>query len=291
MLGQIVIGTVCDTPQLAPSEREQKFQIGRRLAVEAQLFRRMVARAHLIRLDAKCLQPVDAVLFPVCKPLKVGSRFTEELKLHLLELSGTESKVTRCDLVTERFTDLTDTKRDLFAGGSLYVLEVYKDTLCSLRTQIYGVFCILGNSLESLEHQVKLTNVGEIMLAAARTADVIVINVLFHLLLGPAVYGTLDLDVVLCHIVLDELICTETLFTALAVHQRVREAAQMSGCHPCLGVHENRTVYTYVVRAFLNKFLPPCTFYIVFQFYAQIAVVPCIGKAAVNLRTRIYKSS
>ena len=39
MLGQIVIGTVCDTPQLAPSEREQKFQIGRRLAVEAQLFR------------------------------------------------------------------------------------------------------------------------------------------------------------------------------------------------------------------------------------------------------------
>ena len=197
---------------------------------------------------------------PVLEPVKVGARLAEELKLHLLELTGTEGEVTRCNLVTERFTDLTDSERNFLSGSSLYVLEVYKDTLCSLRTQIYGVFCILGNSLESLEHQVKLTNVGEIMLAAARTADVIVINVLFHLLLGPAVYRTLDLDVVLCHIVLDELICTETLFTALAVHQRVREAAQMSGCHPCLGVHENRTVYTYVVRAFLNKLLPPCTF-------------------------------
>ena len=148
----------------------------------------------------------------------------------------------------------------LLAGSSLYVLEVYEDTLCSLRTQIYGVLCILGNTLESLEHQVELTDVGEIMLAAARTADVIVIDVLSSSAPGTSRLRSPRCSMsVLCHIVLDELICTETLFTALAVHQRIREAAQMSGCHPCLGVHEDRTVYTYVVRALLNKFLPPCT--------------------------------
>ena len=32
MLGQVVIGTVCDSPQLAPSEREQELDIGCSLA-------------------------------------------------------------------------------------------------------------------------------------------------------------------------------------------------------------------------------------------------------------------
>ena len=58
----------------------------------------------------------------------------EELKLHLLELTGTECEVTRCDLVTEGFTDLADTKRNLFTRCSLYVLEVFENTLCSLRS-------------------------------------------------------------------------------------------------------------------------------------------------------------
>ena len=39
MLGQIVIGTVCDTPQLAPSKREQKLKVCGCFTVEAQLFR------------------------------------------------------------------------------------------------------------------------------------------------------------------------------------------------------------------------------------------------------------
>ena len=35
---------------------------------------------------------------------------------------------------TEGFTDLTDTKWNLLTGCSLYVLEVYKNTLCCLRS-------------------------------------------------------------------------------------------------------------------------------------------------------------
>ena len=50
MLGQVVIGTVCDAPQLAPAEREQELDIGGTFAVEAELLRRMVAEhaSHLL---------------------------------------------------------------------------------------------------------------------------------------------------------------------------------------------------------------------------------------------------
>ena len=69
---------------------------------------------------------------PVLEPLKVGTRLTEELQLHLFKLSGTESEIAGCDLVTEGLTDLSDTEGNLLAGSSLYIFEVNKNTLCGL---------------------------------------------------------------------------------------------------------------------------------------------------------------
>ena len=43
MLGQVVIGTVSDAPQFAPTKREQELDIGGTFAVEAELLGRMVA--------------------------------------------------------------------------------------------------------------------------------------------------------------------------------------------------------------------------------------------------------
>ena len=51
--------------------------------------------------NRETLQPVQAERFPVVEPFQVSVRFAEELQFHLFELSGTECKVTRCDLVTE----------------------------------------------------------------------------------------------------------------------------------------------------------------------------------------------
>ena len=96
----------------------------------------------------------------------ICTRLTEELKLHLLELSCTECKVPRCDLVTERFTNLSDTEWKFLSGCTLYILEVYKDTLCCLRTKIYCILSILCNTLEGLEHEVELSDICEIVLAA-----------------------------------------------------------------------------------------------------------------------------
>ena len=134
MLSKVVVCSVCDSPKLAPSKWEKELNVCSSLAVEAQLFLVMVTVTYFLILQSKRMQPVQAEALPVCKPLKVCIRLAEELKLHLLELTGTECEVTRCDLVTEGFTDLTDTKWNLLTGCSLYVLEVYENTLCCLRS-------------------------------------------------------------------------------------------------------------------------------------------------------------
>jgi len=292
MLGQVVIGTVCDSPQLAPSEREQELDIGCSLAVEAQLFRRMVSCTHLFVFHAEALQPVDAEASPVLEPVKVGARLAEELQLHLLELTGTEGEVTRCNLVTERFTDLTDSERNFLSGSTLYVFEVYEDTLCSLRTKIYGVLRILCNTLEGFEHQVELTDIGKVMFSAGRTRNLMLLDEVLHLFLGPCVYtAAFDFNAFFLAEVFDQLVCTETLVALFTVHQRIGKSAEMTGSYPCLRVHQDRAVNTYVVRALHHEFLPPCFFHVVFQLNTERAVIPGICQAAVDFGTRIYKTS
>ena len=65
----------------------------------------------------------------------------------------------------------------------------------------------------------------------------------------------------------------------------------MSAGYPCLGIHQDRTVHTYIIGALLNKLLPPCLFHIVLQLYAKVTVIPGICQASVNLGTGIYKTS
>ena len=113
----------------------------------------------------------------------------------------------------------------------------------------------------------------------------------FHFFLRPAVYRSAIIDPVFITEFLDQLIRAETLVTFLAIHKRIRESSQMSGCYPCLRIHKDRAVYTDVVRIFLDKLLPPCFFYIVFQFHTEISVIPGIRKSTINVGTRIYKSS
>ena len=189
MTAQVIVGTVCDTPQLAPAEREEELDIGSCLRVERQFFFLMVTNPHFLVFDTQLFQPVHTVIFPVSEPFQICIRFAEELQLHLLELSGTESKVTRRNLVTEGLTDLSDTERNFLSGSSLYIFKVDKNTLGSLRTKVYRVLRVLGNTLEGLEHQVELTDVGKIMLTAAWTRHIVLVDKRLHLLLAPAVDG------------------------------------------------------------------------------------------------------
>ena len=137
-----------------------------------------------------------------------------------------------------------------------------------------------------LEHQVKLADAGEVLLAAYRAYDVVLGNVLFKFFVRPAVAGLGTLGEVL-----DQLVGTEARLARLAVHQRVVEAAHMAGRNPNLAVHQYRAVQTRVVGAFLNELLPPRLLDVVFVLHAQRAEVPSVGQTAVNFGAGEYKAA
>ena len=53
VLGEVVIRSVCDAPQLAPAEREAVFEVRRRFGVEAEFFGRMVAKLEIFLFESE----------------------------------------------------------------------------------------------------------------------------------------------------------------------------------------------------------------------------------------------
>ena len=291
VLSQVEVGAVSNAPQLAPAEREQELEVGGRLGIVRKLFRLVVAQTQVLVLHAEGQQELVAVILPVCEPLKVGTRLAEELKLHLLELAGTEGEVARGDLVAEGLADLANAERNLLTGSALNVLEVDKDTLCGLRTEIQLVLCVLGNALEGLEHKVELTDVRPVVLAAGRAGNLVLIDELLHLGLAQRVNALAEVEVILVAPVLDDLVGTEALLALLAVHQRVGETAYVTRGNPSHGVHENSGVEADVVRAFLYELLAPRRLDVVFELDAERTVVPGVRKAAVDLRAGVHEAT
>ena len=109
------------------------------------------------------------------------------------------------------------------------------------------------------------------------------LDIVGHLLVRPA--GGIVVQAVGGDVVLDELIGTVAGAAHLAVHQRVGESAQVTGCLPRLGVHDDGAVQTHVIRGFLHELLPPCFFDVVLELHAQRTVVPAVCQTAVNLGT------
>ena len=90
--------------------------------------------------------------------------------------------------------------------------------------------------------------------------------------------------------VLDELVRAKARLAGPAVHQRIVEIAHMAAGHPDLPVHQNGAVKPHIIFAFLHKFLPPRALDIVFEFDAQRAIIPGVGQAAVDFRSRKHKT-
>ena len=280
MLGQVVIGPVRDSPKLAPAEREQKFNIGGSLGVEAKLLRTVVTQAQVLLGHSERIQEVFAVTSPVLEPFQIRTGFAEKLQLHLLELTGPEGEVAGGNLIAERLTDLTDTERQLPSGGTLCVLELHKNALRGFRAQIDGAGGVLRNADKGLEHQIEFPDCRKIGRSAIRADNMVLLDVIVHLVVRPA--GGIDVKPVFEGIILNQLVRTVTAAAHLAIHQRIGKAAEMSGCNPCLRIHNNRAVQSDVIFTFLYKLFPPCALDIVFEFHTERTVVPGIGKPAVN---------
>ena len=277
---QVEIRAVSHAPELAPAEREEVFKVRRRLGVMRQLLRLVVAQAQVLVLDAQTFEPLVAVGAPVAEPLQIRARHAEELQLHLLELADAEDEVARRDLVAEALADLADAERQLAAGRAGDVREVDEDALRGLRAQIDLVARILGHALMGLEHHVELADAGEIVLAAGRTGNLLLLDEAFELLVRPAV--RLDLLTVGLRPVLDQLIRAEARLAGLAIHQRVVEVADVAARHPNLTVHQNRAVDADVVLVLLHELLPPRALDVVLELNAQRAVIPRVGQTAVD---------
>ena len=228
---------------------------------------------------------------PVLEPLEVGVGLAEELEFHLLKFADTENEVSGSDLVAEGLTDLSDTEGKLLTGSSLHVCEVYKDTLSGFGTKINGVLCVLGNTLEGLEHQVELTDIGEVVLAAGGAGDVVVLNKVLHFLLAEGIDGLLEGNTLLSTPVLNKLVGTETLLALTAIHKRIGEAAEVTRCDPGLRIHQDSGIESDVIGIFLDELLPPSTLDVVLQLGTERAVVPSVSQTAVDLAARVNKSA
>ena len=82
---QVEIGSVSNSPQFAPAEREQVFKVCRRIAVVRQFFLLMIAGSDIFHIHIQRFQEIDAVLLPVIEPFQISARLAEEFQFHLLE--------------------------------------------------------------------------------------------------------------------------------------------------------------------------------------------------------------
>ena len=146
---------------------------------------------------------------------------------HLLELYRSENKVAGGNLVSERFTYLTDTERNLSAGGALNVQKVDVFALSGFGAQINLIFCVLNNPARGFKHHVELTNGRPVVFAANGAVYMVFFYILFHFFVGHHV--GIDRAV---RVRFDELIGAVTTFAFLAVHFRIGERRGVSACFP-----------------------------------------------------------
>ena len=92
--------------------------------------------------------------------------------------------------------------------------------------------------------------ISEVVAAAVRAVDAVVIDVLLHLFVGPAI-GRLTAEV------LDKLVSSVAGLAVTAVHKWVGEAADMTCSHPDLWIHKDSGVKTDIVWGLLNELLEP----------------------------------
>ena len=120
--------------------------------------------------------PGHSQLLPLVEPLHFGAGFNEKLHLHLFKLTHTEDELTCNDLVSEGFTNLGDTKRQLHTSGLLHIQVVNEDSLGRFGTKIDLIGTISRVVQLRAEHQIELTNVGPVLGSADWVYDFLVYN-------------------------------------------------------------------------------------------------------------------
>src|ERR1019366_3356458 len=92
MLIEVVAAALGDTLELAQSEWIAILDVGGAARIMRQLLLRMLMEPQVVALGPELQEPVQAMLDPVLKPLRLflGARLDKILHLHLLELASSK---------------------------------------------------------------------------------------------------------------------------------------------------------------------------------------------------------
>jgi len=245
-----------NTFYFTPAERESEFDVQGGLGIMSQLIRSMVVNADFIITEfqefAIILEPF---LFPVFKPLHRRFIITEKFHFHLAEFPGTEGEIAGIDFIPESFTDLSDAEGQLLPGGNPDLVEIDKDRLTGLCSQIGDVILIKNRADKSFHHQVEFTRFGKIFRFTVRAGRRI------------------------CH-----LVHSMPGLTVTAIGHLVTEFIQMAGGFPDLRMADDGRIQPFNVVPGFHHVLPPELFDGPFQGSAVGTAVPKTIDPAIDLR-------
>ena len=252
MATEVKIGSVGDTFQFTPAPGEAVFDIESSLGVVGQFVAGVFPKAQVLGADTVAYIPVEPILHPALQPVLVGAGFYEELHLHLLEFSGSESEVARGNLIAKGLSNLADPERQLFTGGCLHVLEVDEDSLGSFGSQIYLAAGVFHRPHERAEHQIKSPGLGQLAVALRAAVGV-------------------------------QLVFPEAVMALAAFNQWIGKILDVAAGFPDARVHQNGRIQSHNIVPLHNDRAPPRFFDVALEFDPQRPIVPGGTQPAVDL--------
>ena len=196
--------------------------------------------------------PIVALFLPVLEPRIRLFGMAEKFHLHLLELARTEGEVSRVNFIPESLSDLRDAERYLHARRADDIIEVRENSLARFRTKIGRGGTVLHRADIRLEHQIEMTDLGELILRAASRA-----------------------------LVIHDMIGSKTAAALGAIDHRIGKRLQVAGRFPNSGIHQDGTIHPDDVRAGHHRIAPPQVFDVSLQLDAERAVIPTAVESAV----------
>ena len=170
VLSEVVIATIGDALEFAPSPREEELDIGGTRRIVTEFVGIVRTHAQTAFGNSEIEVPAKTLGAPVLVPLLRVFGRNEEFEFHLFELTRAEHKVAGRNFVSERFTDLRNTERRFLAAGLQHIGKINEHALCSFGAQIRNSSVGLHGTGLSLEHEIKVARFGKrIFLATRRT--------------------------------------------------------------------------------------------------------------------------
>ena len=161
-----------DTFYFLEAERHLKLNITGSVSIVSELL--VVVEAIVFSTKTECLVPSHTRFLPLAEPFEFSAWFHEELHLHLFKFAHAEDELASYDFITESFTDLCNTERNLHATCLLHVEVVHENTLCGLRTEIDGRSTLRGRPHFGLKHEVELAHFSPVASTANGANDFLV---------------------------------------------------------------------------------------------------------------------